>query len=145
MVNEICKYCKLKSCVGFKKTNGHCPDKLVSLLKTLKESIHKPDCNVDYLIRKVPISQDFLYFLTKKYFGCTPKKLIENLKIELAIATINSQSTMTEVCNICGYNQTSTFKKAFNRRFGDNFSHFKIIVSEKETRKNDLISGLWSR
>ena len=73
MVNEICKYCKLKSCESSGNEGENCPPQLVKLLETLKEGIHSTDCNVDYLIYVLPISKDELCFLQKNIFIAHPK------------------------------------------------------------------------
>jgi AraC-like DNA-binding protein len=147
MINGICKYCKYKSCESSNNDNGSCPPKLIRLLETLKEGIHSPDCNVDYLIDVMQISEDELCLLTESYFGCTPKRLIENLKFEIAIEAINDESTIYDVMIFCGYVQKRTFINAFKKRFNMNFYNYQAIFRKAENKdifKKTFINGLWT-
>ena len=147
MVNGICKYCKLKTCESSGYHCGGCPPKLTKLLEILEKGILSPDCNVDFLMATIHITEDELCFITEKYFGCSPKRLIENLKLEIAIKAINDENTIVEIVIDSGYSSIDAFRKAFKRRFKIKFEHLKNILSEpqkKDKIKNDLINGLWT-
>ncbi|OGU12411.1 MAG: hypothetical protein A2X61_04625 [Ignavibacteria bacterium GWB2_35_12] len=147
MLNEICKYCKPKRCAAQINVDGHCPEKLKKLLITLKDNFLKYECNVDYLHEKLSITPMNLNFLTVKYFKCTPKKLIENLRLEHALISLKKNNyNIIDVANECGYNNIGTFQKAFKRRFKQNFICYKTKLlksSKKDVLIKNLINELW--
>ena len=84
---------------------------------------------------------------TKKYFYCTPKRLIENLKLEFAIEADNCENTHNEILRISGYAQKRTFKNVFMRRFNMSFYNYQAIFRKAENKdlfKKTFINGLWT-
>lgn len=146
MVNNLCKYCKLKTCRNYENSDGHCPEKLNSFLTDLQFNAKNKICNINYLINSLLINHDEMGNLTKRFFGCTPKIMLENVKLELAISSINSERDEYTIIDECGYEHIRTFKRTMKRRFGKTFSQIRSLITESEEPEKtrmDLINHLW--
>ena len=146
MLNDICKYCKLKTCSGQINVDGHCPSMLKMFLKYLESGIYTNEYKVMNLLGQLSVAHDDINFLTTKYFNSTPKKLIENLKLEKVLVLMENNYTINKIMNECGYSQLRTFQKAFKRRFKQSFLYYKNLISkskEKDVIIRKLIEGLW--
>lgn len=148
MQNGICKYCKTITCKSREIPDVHCPEQLKMLLNALRSSFMVYECNVNFLLKCLSATHDELNYLTNKYFDCTPKIIIENLKLEHTLLAIKSDCTINDVGNASGYKKLDTFRKAYKRRFGTNFENIKTLIlnsPDKDEIIENLIDGLWHK
>ncbi|TAL67564.1 MAG: AraC family transcriptional regulator [Bacteroidetes bacterium] len=146
MFNDICKYCFVKRNEFEKFTDGNCPERMKAFLQILEVKFNAYQCNIDFLLDELKITKDDLSFITYKFFNAPPKKLLENLRLWHSLRISEEEHNMNVLANKCGYEWISTFRKAFKRRFGFTYEHYKQLISNSPDKAkiiNEMVDGLW--
>ena len=72
-------------------------------------------------------SESHFYALCRKYYHCSPYKLLKNLRLEQAqeLLTRTAYSIKT-IATLCGYNTPYSFSNSFSRKFGISPEQFRL-------------------
>ncbi len=83
--------------------------------------------------REFGIQSGYLSTICKRYSGKGFKEYINNLKLEHSCnLLINTNYTLDEICNVCGYNYTSYYSRIFKNTYGVTPNQYRIVaLSEK--------------
>jgi methylphosphotriester-DNA--protein-cysteine methyltransferase len=115
-------------------------------MKEIKKIIHQnytnPAFNINALTRKMGISYSVLYEKFIREINITPKRYIENKRLEHAISLIKENNTkVCETCYLSGYENTKTFRAVVKRRLELNATQLKEkIQSLNEEAVHDIIA-----
>ena len=99
----------------------------------IEENFHNNKISVAFLAQKCGISETYLKKLFNKKFGVSPIKYIIRLKINLACDLLRSKRySVTQVAEICGYDNVYFFSRQFKEYVGTSPSVFveKYISSK---------------
>ncbi|MEL7148289.1 MAG: ATP-binding protein, partial [Bacteroidota bacterium] len=93
---------------------------LVSIEKDIKMHLADPDYSVKAMAEHVAMTERSLHRYLKKTTGLSPTGLITELKLQKAMQLLEKKScrTLKEICSQIGYQRTSRFSIAFEKRFG---------------------------
>lgn len=94
-------------------------------IKYIEENFLDNKIPVDFLANKCGISETYLKKLFNKKFGVSPIKYIIRLKINLACDLLRSKRySVTQVAEICGYDNVYYFSRQFKEYVGTSPSAF---------------------
>ncbi|TAL69606.1 MAG: AraC family transcriptional regulator [Bacteroidetes bacterium] len=146
MVNNLCKYCIPNICKDNLNLDGRCTDKFKDFLTDLHFYAKYMNYDINSFISTRKFNRDELSQLTIKYFGFTPKIMLDNIRLEIAIKSITENSYSEPTGNSCGFGKKRTFERILKRRFNMTFSQIRrLIVNSKnpEKKRKELIDYLW--
>ena len=82
----------------------------------------KTDFALDEFIRKMPFHYDYLRKLFKKEIGVSPLEYMTNLRMKsaetLLTAMWTNEYTISEIAQMCGYENSLYFSRVFKKHFG---------------------------
>ena len=86
------------------------------------------DFALDDAVREMPFHYDYLRKLFKKEMGITPLEYMTNLRMKkaenLLSAMWNREYSVSEVAQMCGYEDALYFSRVFKKTYGCSPSHF---------------------
>lgn len=108
---EICNYIdSLKQ-----SHNNELKNKMISYLE---ENYHNPNLNVTMVASQFNLSQKYVSQFIKEQTGRSYSDYIENFRLTKALELLkNTQLSITEISNECGFASQNTFYKTFKRRY----------------------------
>jgi len=84
----------------------------------LDEKLSDPEFNIEYMCEAMNSSRSTLFRQIKNRFNCTPKQLLRDRRLEIALNMLQRDiGTVSEVAYAVGFQSVSTFSKAFSERF----------------------------
>lgn len=90
-----------------------------SLIKSIENNISNPDFNVEDLSKMLNTDRSVLFRKVKKLIDKSPSSLIQEMRINKAMALLKSQQgNVSEIAYACGYNSLSYFSQAFKAQIG---------------------------
>lgn len=107
------KYCMLKKFVPQKSANPIL-SKAIEYINDNVDAVKGPSA----VAKKLFISNSYLYMLFKKYLNTTPKNYINEKKMLKAEEYINSGMQLNYVYREIGFEDYSSFYRAFKKYFG---------------------------
>ena len=97
----------------------------------------QPEFALDDAVREMPFHYDYLRKLFKKETGLTPLEYMTTLRMKkaenLLSAMWNRQYSVSEVAQMCGYEDALYFSRVFKKNFGMSPSNF----SQKSTQPQE--------
>lgn len=114
----------------------------VTIETTIRENLSEWDFCVDRLSDMLHVSHSYLRRLVWRYYGLPPHKLIQKMRIELAVELIRTGHKIKAISKSSGYNSVRSFRNAFENEIGMSPSRYKNqntihnnIQSKKEHEK----------
>lgn len=88
----------------------------------------RPDFALDVFIREMPFHYDYLRKLFKKEVGISPLEYMTNLRMKsaetLLTAMWTNEYTISEIAQMCGYENSLYFSRVFKKHFGCSPSNY---------------------
>lgn len=92
----------------------------------IKENYLKDDISIEYLADLCKITPAYFCRIFKSVFGTSPKKYIIDLKMQTASEyLIFTETPVSEIAKLVGYNEFSYFTTAFKSHFGTTPSEYR--------------------
>lgn len=88
------------------------------LLATLESLYADADCDIDTVAGKLAMSRKQLERKTRYCFKCSPKVLLNHIRLDKAVPMLESGLPIVEVAERCGFGSQSYFGALFKKRFG---------------------------
>jgi len=114
----------------------------------IQENRANTEFTVKCLAKDMNISYSYLYEVVYKIFDMSPQRLIETIRLEEAIHLIARGMKLIKLYKKLGYDNIRTFRQAFYKRLGINYSTCRTLI-EKANKENkekiiqQVIAGLW--
>lgn len=90
---------------------------------------YKNDCNLDELAELVGVSRFYLIRIFRDYMGKTPYEYLLEVKLEHAkLMLLRENTTITNICYECGFNNMSHFIRMFKKRIGTSPSIYRSFM-----------------
>lgn len=106
----------------------------LALINTVIEHIdqHLEDgIRLDDLARLCHMNPSYFSTFFKKFMGLSPKEFITRRRIQRAVEYIRtSEKTVLDIAHCCGFNNTSSFNKAFKKMTGKTPSEFRRFSNQ---------------
>ena len=92
----------------------------------MKNNLSDPTLTVSCLARRAFVSEAYFRRKFNQYYGMSPKKYLENLRIQYAISLLKTEYySQKEIAERCGFSDVKYFRTAFKALTGKNISKFK--------------------
>jgi len=112
----------------------------VSKLNNLVEaSYHRPDLTISYLASQQGISERGFHRKCKEYFQMTPKRYINEFRLNEAVRMITEGRAIGSISYDVGFSTPSSFGRSFKLRFGS--SPRKYALRSSKIKNNDEMAG----
>jgi len=100
----------------------------------------KQQFNIGDMAELCMISEDYFRKLFKATYGISPRKYVNRLKTSYAAELINSgMHSVTDVCYLAGFENTSYFSREFKKRYGSSPMEYKKVTMQSNSEfKPDL-------
>lgn len=102
---------------------------------SIRSNYSNPNYALDQVIREMPFHYDYLRKLFKKEVGSSPLEYLTNLRMQsaekLLTAMWANQYSISEVAQMCGYEDPLYFSRVFKKNFGCSPTTFLTRQSEK--------------
>lgn len=102
---------------------------LANLLKSTLDYINEnfnENISVSHLAKTANISESYFIRNFKKLYGLTPYQLIMSLRFSNAVYYLkNSNKSIEEIAEICGFNDRISFSNAFTKKYGMSPMHYR--------------------
>ncbi len=102
------------------------PPLVTDIYQIVEDNLAK-DCTVEFIAKELHHNSDYLNRLFKQYSGNSLKHYITAKKISLAQWYMAQGLSPYDVCFLVGYNNYSTFSRAFNERVGMSPKKYQIL------------------
>ncbi len=110
------------------QSQGHFPDVCVRAKGIMSENLHDPAFSLDVLAKNVGMSKFHLVRIFKREVGLTPHAYYRILRVErVKERLLNSRQPITEIAYGVGFDDLSTFNKAFKMVAGVTPSEFRQV------------------
>ena len=109
-------------------------DDLTKQIKAAKFYIDKhfsEDINLDKIAGKALVSKFHFIRLFKKYYGRTPNKYLQEIRIEKAKKFLEKGYSIDDVCNSIGFTSKTSFISLFKRMAGTT----PLVYQNKKAKK----------
>lgn len=77
-------------------------------------------------------AESYLYRVIREQFGCTFSVMLETLRLEKACQALERGDSVETTAQLCGYNSSHTFRRAFKKRKGVLPSDYRDSFERKE-------------
>jgi two-component system response regulator YesN len=117
----------------------------------IKQHYSDPNLDLDTLAEALHVKTSFLHDLVQRYLACTPRCLIETVRLEQAILLVgdsDADMSLYAVCREIGYNSTKTFRRAFKKRTNLSPQAFRLQLAQApdpQAEIDAMIDTLWQR
>lgn len=151
VINNTTGHNYLNKCLKTVQINNIHDTILSEFLNFLEINFKNYECNINFILEKLNISYDCLNYKTLKFFGMTPKRLLENLRLDYSLFLLQNSTSVIQTSINCGYNSIRSFQKSFKRRFDicpvvvkeylqdpQQETQLILILIDKLWRKNDV-------
>ena len=102
------------------------PPLVTDIYQIVEDNLSK-DCSVEFIAQELHHNSDYLNRIFKQYSGNSLKHYITAKKISLAQLQLAQGLSPYDVCFLVGYNNYSTFSRAFNDRVGMSPKKYQIL------------------
>lgn len=118
------------------------------IYRIIRENRANTEFTVKCLAKDMNISYSYLYEVVYKCFDMSPQRLIETIRLEEAIHLIARGMKLIRLYKKLGYDNIRTFRQAFYKRLGINYSTCRTLIEKtnEENRENiiqQVIAVLW--
>lgn len=121
------------SCFHEKGRNSNSRDKqYLDIILNFIRYNYMLDININELSDRIGIDRTYVYKIIKKFKNCSPKQLLQNQRICSAKDLLQySETDITEISALCGFNNSSSFSKIFKQVVGKTPSNFRRDCLQK--------------
>lgn len=100
---------------------------LLRVIEAVGEAMPKGNFGVEQIAAELNMSVQTFRRRVQDAAGESPKAFIQAIQMERAVAllTSNPEMTVTEIANLCGYDEPSTFSHTFRRIYGCSPSQYR--------------------
>lgn len=97
---------------------GIIPEYMLSAVRKLEQNAFTDNIKISELANEANLSVDYFSKLFYKYYGMTPKKYINKLKLERAAVLLAvTDKTIYEICEICCFYDASHLNRLFREKY----------------------------
>lgn len=116
----------------------------VERIRTLiLQNYAQADFALDDAVREMPFHYDYLRKLFKKEMGITPLEYMTNLRMKKAEILLSAmwsrEYSVTEVAQMCGYEDALYFSRVFKKHYGCSPSHFAKKLESADQKETSAI------
>jgi len=120
----------------------------IRIYHIIKKNRNNSEFNVKWLAKDMDISYSYLYEIVYKFFDMSPQRLIETIRLEQSIYLISEGMKLIKLYRKLGYDNVRTFRQAFQKRLGMNYSNCRALFENGNKMNNqkiiqELIACLW--
>lgn len=127
------------------RSNTEFSEPVERIRASIVQNYTRPDYALDEVIREMPFHYDYLRKLFKKEMGMSPLEFMTDLRMKAAEKLLTSMWTneysISEIAQMCGYEDSLYFSRVFKKRFGcapSSFSKRKFVSPETDPGKTDV-------
>ena len=113
----------------------------------IKSQCHSQQFDVNALLDELQISDTYLREISRKHFGLSPSELIESVRLDTILSSIENHEHFVIMSQRCGFGSIKTFNRAFSKRVGISAAQARrqLINSEdKEALREQWREKIWS-
>ncbi|KJD34748.1 hypothetical protein PK35_03095 [Tamlana nanhaiensis] len=93
----------------------------------VENSIGEPNFGINFILEKLGLSRTVFYKKMKEITGETPHEFISTIQMKKAALLLKSTNyTISEISQICGFNDANYFSKIFKKYFGQTPKSFQL-------------------
>lgn len=116
--------CSINKEINYIETN-YSNKKILSIIDYINKTL-SADLSVESIAELFHLSKSYLMHSFKKETGFTINNYVKTKRLLFAKSLISQGKNVTEACYQCGYNNYSTFSRAYKKTFG-------IVASKDKT------------
>ena len=94
------------------------PELKQSILDYVEENLSDSGFTLYDVALHFDYAESYLYRVFREQFGCTFSVMLETLRLERACQALERGDSIEATAQICGYNSSHTFRRAFKKRKG---------------------------
>ncbi len=121
---------------------------MTTIFSYIKSQSRSQQFDVNALLNTLSISDTHLRELSRKHFGLSPSELIEAVRLENVLDTIENREHFVNMSENCGFGCIKTFNRAFQKRVGITAAQARKLLlqsNDKETLKHQWRNKIWSK
>jgi YesN/AraC family two-component response regulator len=103
-------------------TNAEFSEPVERMLASIRRNYSHQDYALDQMIREMPFHYDYLRKLFKKEVGISPLEYLTSLRMRsaetLLTAMWTNEYSVTEIAQMCGYEDAQYFSRVFKKYYG---------------------------
>ncbi len=120
--------------VSFSIPESNSDKRIKKLEAVIADNISSWEFDVEQMYTALNMTRSTLFRYTKQVYGCSPKNLLKERRLEMAYAMLTkSTCSVSEVAYAVGFQSLSTFSRAFREKY--NSPPTKIQATIKEHKK----------
>ena len=121
------------------RSNAEFSEPVEQIRKAILRSYGEADFALDETIRQMPFHYDYLRKLFRKEMGVTPLEYLTRLRMKKAETMLgvmwNKDYSVTEVAQLCGYDDALYFSRVFKKHFGCSPSTYAKQYKAEDSRQ----------
>ena len=121
------------------RSNSEFSEPVEKIRESIRRNYSRSDYALDEVIRNMPFHYDYLRKLFKKEVGVSPLEYLTTLRMKsaetLLTAMWTNEYTVTEIAQMCGYDDALYFSRVFKKHFGCAPSYY--LKNRKKTYRAD--------
>ncbi len=118
------------------RSNSEYSEPVEQIRAVIIRNYARSDFELDEAIRELPLNYDYLRKLFKKEMGSTPLEYMTNLRMKKAETMLTAMWTkdysVTEIAQLCGFDDALYFSRVFKKHFGCSPS----IFAKRQSKQN---------
>lgn len=116
------------------RSNTEYSESVEQIRSSIRRNYSRPDYALDEVIRGMPFHYDYLRKLFKKEMGISPLEYMTDLRMKTAekllTAMWTNEYTISEIAQMCGYEDALYFSRVFKKYYGCAPSNFGKKIKE---------------
>lgn len=111
------------------------------IFSLVEAECHNQQFDVNHLMMTLGFSDTYLRELTYKYYGQSPRELIESVRLLRVLTYIDSDIALEVISIKCGFGNYKTFRSAFEKRVG--ISAAKAREELRKSKNKQMLAEQW--